>query len=104
MFKYSFMTRCRMKKILDLLEQNKNSEVFALISSPKFARALAVLSDIGCVKVKKAWGNVAIDMWLLDKYATYQLERYDIWVNRIGGFIFGVIACVVTQLIVGLLP
>lgn len=103
MFEHSFLTRYRMKEIIGLLEQNKDSEVLALINSPKYARALNVLSDIGCVKVQKVWGGHIIDIALLDKYATYQLQRYDLWVNRIGGFIFGVVSGVLITIISAIL-
>lgn len=103
MFEYSLATRRRMKKIIGLLEQNKDSEVNKLVSSHKYARALSILSDIGCVKVEKAWGGDIVGIWLLDKSATYQLDRHELWVNRIVSFVFGIISCIVVQFVVSLI-
>lgn len=97
------MLRYRMKKLIHLLEQNNVSAVMALLSSPKYAKALAALSNIGCVKVHKAWGGHIMDIVLLDKYATYQLERFDLWVNRIAGFVLGVISGVLITVISAML-
>ncbi len=97
------MIRYRMKKIIRLLEKNNDSAVYTLARFPKYTKALAALSDIGCVKVDKAWGGDIVSITLLDKSATYQLERYDLWINRIVSFILGVLANAATKFIVDLL-
>ena len=48
------MIRYRMKKLINLLENNNLDGVYKLIKSPKYAKALSALSDMGCVSVVKA--------------------------------------------------
>lgn len=98
------MLRYRMNRIIKLLEQGKEDEVLRLVSENKYNKALQALHDIGTVNVVRNWGRDVFRVFLLDHYATYQLERHDVWMNRLIGFLFGVGASVVSAIITGLLP
>lgn len=94
------MIRYRMKKLINLLENNNLDGVYKLIKSPKYAKALSALSDMGCVSVNKAWGGNIISINLLDHHATYQLERFEVWFNRVLGFTFGVVSSLIDQFLI----
>lgn len=94
------MIRYRMKKLINLLENNNHDDVYELIKSPKYAKALYALSDIGCVSVVKAWGGNILSINLLEHYATYQLERFEVWLNRVLGFTFGVVSSLIVQFLI----
>lgn len=98
------MLRYRMNRILKSLEHGDEKTVLSLVSSQKYRNAVLVLSDVGAVKVIKSWGGDIVRVILLDHHATYQLERRDVWLNRILGFLFGIGTSVLTALIIGLLP
>ena len=98
------MLRYRMNKIIKLMEQGRESDVIALVSNAKYKKAIQALADTGSVKLARTMGGVIVRVFLLDHYATYQLERHDIWFNRILGFLFGVGTSVLAAIILGLLP
>lgn len=97
------MLRHRMNKLIKLLEQDNDKEVLSLVHMPAYKKALLSLEDSGCVRVLRSGGEIYV-ITLLNHYATYQLERRDVWFNRILGFLFGVVTSVLTALIIGLLP
>lgn len=97
------MIRYRMNKILKLLKSDDIATVKQLVQSDKYEHTLRSLSDIGCVKITRAWGGDIVNMKILDHSFTYQLERFDLWLNRIIGFICGIITTIVGQFIISLL-
>lgn len=94
------MQRYRMNKILHLLENNDEDAVLKLISDRKYYKAIQSLSDTGSVKLVKTWGNTVVRVILLDHYATYKLERTEVWFNRIIGFLAGVATSVIGAVII----
>ena len=96
--------RHRMNVIIHLLETQGFKKAKRQILSPKNKLALLSLADTGCVKLER---NSALDIKrviLLDHYATYKLERQDVWTNRVMGFVLGVATSVAAALISGILP
>lgn len=84
------MLRYRMNKIVRLLESGKESEIYDLISSSQYRKALLALESAGCVKLTKAFGGDIVGIYLLDSHVGYQLSRRDVWVNRLWGFLSGI--------------
>lgn len=84
------MLRYRMNKIIRLLDSGKNSEVYDLISSSPYRKALLALESAGCVKLAKAFGGDIVGIYLLDSHVGYQLNRHDVWMNRLWGFLSGI--------------
>lgn len=97
------MLRCRMNRIIRLLESNKTSKVMDLISSARYRKAILTLESAGCVKLAKAWGGEIVGICLLDSHAGYQLSRHDVWVNRLGGFVAGIVTAVAAHYIIVLI-
>ncbi len=85
------MLRYRMHRILHLLEDHPFKEVQDTVLAPRNRKALNALIDLGCLKATRAWGGEILDLQLLDHSAIYELERSEIWLNRLYGFIAGVI-------------
>lgn len=100
--------RKKMNQIIKWLETDDFDVHKEDILSDKYSKALKTLIDTGCVQAHKAWGGTILRLTLLDHSATYQLERRDVWSNRIWGFVVGIItgtaSSVLAALITGLLP
>ena len=97
------MLRYRMNKIVRLLDSGKKPEVYGLISSSKYRKALLALESAGCVKLAKAFGGDIVGIYLLDSHVGYQLDRRDVWMNRLWGFMAGVATSVVAHYLIILL-
>ena len=82
--------RRKMNQIIKWLETDGFSAHQDEIQSPEYAKALRSLIDTGCVTAYRTWGGKIVKLSLNDHYATYQLERHDLWVNRIVSFLIGV--------------
>ena len=94
------MLRWKMNKIIRLLEADpKNQQVL----EPKYRKALITLSDNGCIKLLRDWNGNIFRVTLLDHYATYQLNRRELWANRIISFILGITTSVLAAIITGIL-
>lgn len=89
-----------MNKIIKLLENKSFDAVRDEILAPENEKALKALIDSGCVKATRAWNGEIVHLQLLDHSATYTLERQEIWLNRLYGFISGVLVTVAAELIV----
>lgn len=98
------MLRYRMNKLIKALENDDADSLKSLLTSVSYLKALKALEDIGCIKVIRAWGGDIAHVQLNNHYVTYQLERQEVWKNRIYGFLFGVATSVLTALITGILP
>ena len=92
--------RFRMKKLIKVLKNNDSAEFNRLIASDKYLDALKALEDAGCVKLVRAWGGEITRTILLDHHVSYQLSRYEVWANRIGGFIAGVLTSVAAHYLI----
>ena len=93
------MVRTRMRRIIRLLETNDFNDVKDEILAPANAQALNILIDTGCIDVSRAWGGAIVNLTLRSHSATYRLERHDVWINRLYGFICGVAVTVVAELL-----
>lgn len=91
------MMRLKMYKIIRLLEKDPNSEE---VLKPKYRKALLALADTGSVKLIKGWGNDIVRVILEDAHVTYQLNRSELWVNRIVSFFLGVGTTVLAAIII----
>lgn len=97
------LLRYRMNRIIRLLENNDSDGINAAIDSGKYQKAIKALEDQGCIKTVKDWSGSIRNIWLADHYATYQLSRQDIWLNRFYGFLAGVATSVVAHCIIALI-
>lgn len=97
------MFRFRMNKIVRLLEADQEEAVLELASSRKYRKALLALEASGAVRLLKDFGGKILDVSLLDSYALYQLNRREIWINRLWGFLAGVATSVVAHAIISLI-
>lgn len=93
----------QINQIISWLETDSFNAHKDEILSPKYSKALKCLIDTGCVRAVHGLSKDIVAMELLDHYATYQLERHDIWVNRLVGFIFGVLTTVAATLLIGVI-
>lgn len=100
--------RKKMNQIIEWLETDGFDAHKDDILSDKYSKALKTLIDTGCVEAHSAWGGDILMLTLLDHSATYQLERREVWINRLLGFLAGIvtgtIGSVLSALITGLLP
>lgn len=94
------MLRAKMNKIIRLLESDpKNQQIY----TPRYRKALMALADNGAIELMKNWNGEIVRVILKDHYATYQLNRQEIWANRIISFILGVATTVLAAIIAGIL-
>ena len=93
------MLRIRMMKIVHLLENNSFKDVKDIILDRKNRKALNALIDLGCVKPLRDWGGEILDLELLNHSVIYVLERHEVWLNRLYGFIAGVVTTAAGELI-----
>ena len=93
------MIRYRMKKIIKLLEVDNYKAVRELIKKKSYMTAFKALSKADIIYV--LYADDQIGDFCLDEEASalYSLTRYDIWVNRIGGFIAGVVTALIPVII-----
>lgn len=92
--------RYRMNKIIRLLTADQDDAVMKLITSDKYREALFALSSAGSVKVFKDWGGNILNVSLLDAYALHRLSRYDVWMNRLWGFLSGVAVTLAVEFLI----
>lgn len=88
-----------MIKIIKLLESNPFDAVKDEILAPENDKAIKALLDLGCVKVIRGWNGGIIRLILLDHSTVYVLQRQEIWLNRLYGFIAGVLTTAAGELI-----
>lgn len=105
----NLLTYRRIKQLLNWLE--KSNGILTLKQLDPFQeqfrelyyrRAISMLEASNCIKVTRAWGGELLQINLLPGYVLHQLERHDIWMNRIYGFISGVLVTVVANFIMNL--
>ncbi len=95
--------RCRMNKIIRILEKDDSKALTDVLSNPHYRKALQALVDEGCVKVVRDMNGTVHMAWLLDHYATYQLSRHDVWLNRLLGFLAGIVTSVAAHYVIELI-
>jgi len=74
-------------------------QIDPFVSSVKKMATLRRLSDAGAVKLT-FYSNELLSIRRLPGASLYLLERSELWVNRIAGFIVGVATAVVAELII----
>lgn len=84
------MLRSKMNRLIRILEAGDMDKALSLMDSPKYTKALNALEASGCVKSQRAWGGEVVHIALLNRSAVYELERQDLWINRIVSFCLGV--------------
>lgn len=90
---FNLILRHRMKKIISLLEEHLN--VLPLLQDKKYLKAFHALEANSYVKGFYIDGcDIPCHVQLATKGHIYLLERSEIWMNRISGFICGVLTSV----------
>lgn len=102
----NLLTYRRIKQLINWLEKNdgtltsKQLEPFqAQFRERHYRRAIAILEASHCIKVTRAWGGELYLITLLPDYALRQLERHEVWMNRLYGFISGVLMTILVDFI-----
>ena len=98
------MIRSDMNKIISMLESSGFQKNRDVILSPEYADAVKTLIDTGCIKAVHSFGGEIVGMKLLDHASTYRLERQDVWLNRLFGFLAGVATTVAATVLLHFLP
>lgn len=92
----NFVLRYRMKRIISLLENRSN--VLSLLQNEKYRKAFLALESDGYVRgFYIDSSNVPQHVLLEKKGYLYLLERSEIWINRIAGFICGILTSVIAR-------
>ncbi len=90
----NFVLRYRMKRIISLLENR--SDILPLLQNEKYRKAFLALESDGYVRgFYIDSSNVPQHVLLEKKGYLYLLERSEIWINRIVGFICGILTSVI---------
>ena len=97
------MIRSKMNKLIRILEKEDSDALNSVIHDKVYLKALDSLEDQGCVKVIRDMNGTIHNVWLQPHYATYQLSRCDVWLNRLWGFIAGVVTAVAAHYIIVLI-
>lgn len=99
----------RIKKCISIMEATEINgtipeKTVELLYSRKYANAMRVLENSGCIKCSYAWGIPLIPISVgLTKvgFSVYQLSRHDVWANRFWGFISGLAVGILGSIFVG---
>lgn len=99
-----FFIRFRINEVIRLLEEHDGSlprNSLKLLRDKKYRHAISILEASGCIKVRREAGGSIIMIVTTNKgFSVYCLERHDVWVNRIGGFLCGVGVSIIGDLII----
>lgn len=99
---FNFTLRRRMTKIIKHLENKEN--ILTLLENPKYLKAFQALEANSYVSAFYADGNdFPIFVGLGKKGPVYMLERFEIWCNRIAGFVCGIFTSVLAGMLLNLL-
>lgn len=103
MFFENFFIHFRINKIIKLLDEHSGTlsrDSLDLIRGKEYRNAISALEDSGCIKVIRVGdGVIAMIVTTHKGFSVYCLERHDVWINRIVGFITGVAVTVIADLI-----
>lgn len=95
--------RRKMNQIIKWLEADGFEYHKHEILSPEYRKAVNALIDTQCVEPLYGWGGTIVSLSVLKHASTYQLERHDVWFNRLAGFISGVLSTVAATLLLSLI-
>ncbi len=102
MFK-NILIRHHINEVIALLEEHNGTLVnhnLVLIKDKKYQQVIPILEASGCIKVTREWGGSIIMIATTNRgFSVYSLERHDVWVNRIIGFVSGVLVTVTADFI-----
>lgn len=95
--------RTRINKFISLLESNGGTMTaadFPSLNDNDVLHIISILEASGCIEVIREWGGaVNIIMATNTGASVYQLERHDVWMNRLYGFVSGVLMTILVVLI-----
>lgn len=97
------LNRFKIHKCLNQIRRDVNADSFltgdkldALYA--EYSDVIPVLIDLGCIDVKYE-DDKPYFLSLKNHAYTYRLERSEVWLNRIGGFLCGVIATILAEIL-----
>lgn len=99
---FNITLRYRMKKIISMLEKEQN--IFPLLQNKKYLKAFKALEVNSYVQgfyVDNC--DIPYHVALGTKGPIYLLERSELWMNRIAGFICGILTSVIVGYLLKLL-
>ena len=96
------LNKC-LKAIEDSLQPNGivMGDDLKKIYTPENLKALLALENAGCIRATR-YDNSDFPVYIqLDDHASvkFQISRLDVWVNRIGGFIFGIVSTLLVEVV-----
>lgn len=102
----SFLIRMRIRQCISILSRSSDSGVspdtISLLYSKKYASAMQILEDSGYISCIRSWGShVPVSVAVKNTgFSVYKLNRHDVWMNRLWGFLAGVAFSVLADLTV----
>ena len=97
------MLRHKMNKIIRVLERDDEKALDSILQSGSYSKAFDALEDEGCIETLRDFNGNIHGAFLERHYATYQLQRQEIWMNRLYGFLAGIASSVLVAFITGIL-
>lgn len=95
--------RTRINKFIALLESNGGTMTaadFPSLNDKNYLHIISILEASGCIEVIREWGGAVNIIMTTDTGASvYQVERHDVWMNRLYGFVSGVLITILLDLI-----
>ena len=95
--------RTRINKFIALLESNGGTMTaadFPSLNDKNYLHIISILEASGCIEVIREWGGAVNIIMTTDTGASvYQLERHDVWMDRLYGFVSGVLITILLDLI-----
>ena len=95
--------RTRINKFIALLESNGGTMTaadFPSLNDKNYLHIISILEASRCIEAIREWGGAVNIIMTTDTGASvYQLERHDVWMNRLYGFVSGVLITILLDLI-----
>ncbi len=95
--------RTRINKFIALLESNDGTITaadFPSLNDKDVLHVISILEASGCIEVIREWGGAVNTIMTTNTGASvYQLERHEVWMNRLYGFISGVLMTILVDFI-----
>ena len=99
----NLVIRTRINKFIALLESNGGTMTaadFPSLNDKNYLHIISILEASGCIEVIREWGGAVNIIMTTDTGASvYQLERHDVWMDRLYGFVSGVLITILLDLI-----
>ena len=98
--------RHKINKCISILQASEHRALTEseqqLIISTEYSQVLSILEDDGCISITRAWNaDHPVSITLTKKgFSGYLLNRHDVWMNRLWGFLSGVAVGILTSLLV----